>query len=96
MMRRKRFPAPFAKADIIFQTMKQNFVNFIGGPFPAVIKPLLVYRTVKGLGERKIQVQFLVILLQFWKRPLSAVRESRLFDRLSLLEAAQKVEEQFP
>ena len=88
MMRRQRFSAPFAEADVIPQTVKQNFVNFIRGPFPAVVKPLLVYRTVKGFGEGKIQVKFPVILFQFGKRPLSAFRESRLFETFPALKSA--------
>ena len=88
MMRRQRFSAPFAEADVVPQTVEQNFVNLIGGSFPAVIKPLLVHRTVKGFGEGKVQVKFPVMLFQFGKRSLPAVRESRLLYPFPLLKSA--------
>ena len=95
MVQGQRLSAALAEADVAAQPVKQNFVDLVGNPFPGIVEPVLIHRTAEGLGERKIEVQLSVILLE--KRQSGRfLRQAGLLNGFSPLPAVEELKKQVP
>ena len=82
--------APGAEADVAAQLVKEDLIDLVGHPLPAVIEPVLVHRALEGLGEGEVQIQLPVVQLQLGEGGLP-LGQAGLLQLLPLLPAAEEL-----